>query len=70
MSSDDTSYNPLIQKGEVRRIQWLAGAIEYSRPIGGGLEGVVGFDLVRQWSNIALFRTRGETLLAGLRKRF
>jgi len=70
VSSDDSPYNPLIQQGEVRRIQWLAGGIEYSRPMGGGLEGVIGFDVIRQWSSISLFRTRGETLLAGVRKAF
>lgn len=70
VSSDDSPYNPLIQQGEIRRIQWLAGGIEYSRAIGGGLEGVIGFDTIRQWSSISLFRTHGETLLVGVRKAF
>lgn len=70
VSSDDSPYNPLIQQGEIRRIQWLAGGIEYSRAIGGGLEGVIGFDTIRQWSSISLFRTHGETLLVGVRMAF
>jgi hypothetical protein len=70
VASDEDGYNPLIENGISRKTQWAGLGLEYSRPIGGAFEALVTLDAFRQFSNIPLFRTHGETLQFGLRRVF
>ena len=67
--SDRETYSVLL--GDIpRRIDRNGLSLEYAQAMGAGWEWSLRGESWRQTSNIELFRIRGSSLLAGVRKRF
>lgn len=64
---DDTGFSPLLANGAVRRIQRTQWRLEYQHPVSRHWQLQVGWEAVRQRSNLDLFLLRNKGLYLSLR---